>query len=100
MMRIVWSPLAIQRVKEIGDQVKRNNPIVARKLIGTIFDRVENLGEFPESGAINPEAERKDIRQLVVKNHRVIYRAEDKLIIVLTVRHSRQLFKSDDYGEK
>ncbi len=97
-MRIVWSPLAIQRVKEIGEQIKRDNPIVARKLIGTMFDKVEKLAEFPESGAINPEAERKDIRQLVVKNHRIIYRVEVNMIIVLTVRHSRQLLKSDEYG--
>ncbi len=97
-MRIVWSPLAIQRVKEIGEQIKRDNPIVARELIGTMFDKVEKLAEFPESGAINPEAERKDIRQLVVKNHRIIYRVEVNMIIVLTVRHSRQLLKSDEYG--
>ena len=96
-MRIVWSPLAIQRVKEIGKQVKRDNPIVARELIGTMFKRVEKLAEFPESGAINPEAERKDIRQLVVKNHRIIYRVEENMIIILTVRHSRQLLRSDDY---
>jgi len=99
-MRIIWSPLAIQRVKEIGKQVKRDNPIVARELIGTMFKRVEKLAEFPESGAINPEAERKDIRQLVVKNHRIIYRVEENLIIVLTVRHSRQLLRSDDCRQK
>ena len=99
-MRIVWSPLAIQRVKEIGKQIKRDNPIVARELIGTIFDRVENLAEYPESGVMNPEAERKDIRQLVVKNHRIIYRVEEQLIIVLTVRHSRQLLKGEEFGQK
>jgi addiction module RelE/StbE family toxin len=99
-MRIIWSPLAIQRVKEIGKQVKRDNPIVARELIDTMFKRVEKLAEFPESGAINPEAERKDIRQLVVKNHRIIYRVEENMIIVLTVRHSRQLLRSDDYRQK
>ena len=90
-MKIIWSALAVDRVKEITLSIKRDNPEVARQVVEAFFAGVEKLREYPESGKINIEANRKDIRELVVKNHRIIYRLAEKEIFILTVRHARQL---------
>jgi len=99
-MRIIWSPLSIERVTEIAKHIRRDDPSIAQLVVDAIFESVEKLSEFPESGAMNPEANRKDIRQLIVKNHRIIYRVESESVLILTVRHSRQLLEGDVIAEK
>ena len=95
-MKITWSSLAVDRVKEIALSIKRDNPDVSREVVEAFFAGVERLSEYPESGKINPEANRKSIRELVIKNHRIIYRVAEKEIFILTVRYSRQLIPDRD----
>ena len=95
-MKIVWSPLAVERVSEIVRYIAEDNPDAATNWAESIFTRVEQLGPFPESGNIVPEMHREDIRQLVMGNYRIIYRIGTDQISVLTVRHHRQIFPDQD----
>jgi plasmid stabilization system protein ParE len=52
---------------------------------------VERLKDFPEQGRRVPEAKRADVREIFFKGHRIVYRIESKRIVILTVRHTRQL---------
>ena len=47
-MKIVWSPLTIERVSEIADYIALDNPLIAEQWIDIIFKKVEGLNEFPE----------------------------------------------------
>lgn len=89
-MRIVWSPLALERVNEMADHIAENNIEAAKVWLMDIFGAVDRLQRFPESGRVVPEVKRPNIREIIFKNYRVIYRLERKRIAVLTVRHSRQ----------
>lgn len=56
-----------------------------------------SLQAFPESGRIMPEVEhRPDLREGIDGDYRVIYRVDRDQIVVLTVRHSRQVTTADD----
>jgi len=72
-MRIVWSPLALERIGEIASYIAQDNPEAARLWVEDIFASVKNLSRFPESGRRVPEVRRKDLRELVMGNYRVIY---------------------------
>ena len=54
-MTIIWSPLAIQKVNEIAQYIAQDNYDAAIKWIDTIFEQVERLISFPQSGRIVPE---------------------------------------------
>ncbi len=73
-MKIIWSPIAVDRVSEIAGYIAQDNPAAARNWIETVFKKVEELKAFPESGRVVPETDNKAIRELIYGNYRVIYR--------------------------
>ena len=95
-MKIVWSPLAVDRVSEIAGYIAQDNPVAAESWIDTVFKKVEDLKAFPESGRIVPETDNKTIRELIYGNYRIIYRLKEKRLSVLTVRHGKQVLPVDE----
>jgi toxin ParE1/3/4 len=95
-MKIVWSPLAVDRVSEIAGYIAQDNPVAAESWINTVFKKVEDLKAFPESGRVVPETDNKAIRELIYGNYRIIYRLEKKTLSVLTVRHGKQVLPVDE----
>lgn len=89
-MKVIWSPLALDRVNEIADHIAEDNVVAARSWLVDIFGAVDRLQNFPESGRIVPEVKRPNIREMIFKNYRVIYRIERKQVSILTVRHGKQ----------
>jgi len=95
-MRIVWSPLAVDRVAEIAEYIAQDNPDAAARWVESTFAAVERLEAFPESARMVPEIQRKDFRELIHGNYRIIYRIEKGRISILTVRHSKQILPVDE----
>ncbi len=93
---IVWSPLTIDIISEIATYIAQENPTAAEKWVNTVFRKVQDLQDFPESGRVVPETENKAIRELIYGNYRLIYRLEEKRISVLTVRHGKQILPVDE----
>jgi toxin ParE1/3/4 len=89
-VKIVWSPLALDRLSEITEQIALDRPAAAERLISELFAAVARLGRFPASGRMVPELRRSDLREIVKAGYRIIYRVESDRIAVLTVRHVRQ----------
>src|ERR1044071_5445800 len=89
-MKIVWSPLALERVGDIADYIAETSVEAAKVWLIDIFGAVDRLQEFPESGRVVPEVKQPNIRELVFKNYRVIYRVDRKQVSILTVRHGKQ----------
>lgn len=90
-MRIIWSPLAVDRASEIADYIAQDKPSAAEKWIDTVFSKVEQLKSSPEIGRILPEINDSQFRELIYGNYRIIYRIEAKQISILTIRHGRQI---------
>ena len=95
-MRVIWSPLAMDRVAEIASYITEDNPTAAEEWIQGIFARTGQLSRFPESGRHLVETSRKDIRELIWGNYRIIYRVESGQTAILTVRHFKQLLPAED----
>ena len=81
-MKIVWSPLAVERASEIVDYI-------------AIFSKVDQLRSNPEIGRIVPEVNDRQFREIVYGNYRIIYHIETKQISVLTIRHGKQILPID-----
>jgi len=90
-MRIVWSPLAVDRASEIANYIAQDKPSAAEKWINTVFSKVEQLKSSPEIGRIVPEISDSQFRELIYGNYRIIYRIENKQVSILTIRHGKQI---------
>jgi len=90
-MRITWSSRAKEKVWEYGEFIAQDNPEAASEWIEGILDEVERLKNFPEQGRKVPEVRRADVREIFFQSHRIVYRIETKRVVILTVRHTRQL---------
>lgn len=95
-MKIVWSPLAVERASEIVDYIALDKPLAADKWIHTVFSKVEQLRSNPEIGRIVPEINERQFRELIYGNYRIIYQIETKQISILTIRHGKQILPIDE----
>ena len=95
-MKIIWSPLAIDRVAEIAQYIAQDSPSSAQKWVESTFQVVERLEIFPKSGCTVPEIRQDDFREIIHGNYRIIYRFQTKSVSILTVRHGRQILPLDE----
>jgi len=86
--KIVWTLRSREDLREIAAFIAKDNP-AALKLGDLIFDRVDSLEKFPELGRVVPERNQPNIREIVVKNYRIVYRVhqKEKFLEILRVWH-------------
>lgn len=94
-MKIIWSPTARSKIREILEYISEDNPDAALTLIDQIEERVEKLRQNPEAGRVLPETNNQSIREIVAhNNYGIIYEVLQSSIEILTVRHFRQDFSA------
>ncbi len=88
-IEIVWSPLALARLKEIRAYVAKDKPEAAARLATRIVAVVEALREHPYLGRIGPEP---GIRELVIGGtpYIALYQIRIGRVIVSTIWHGKQ----------
>jgi len=95
-MKIVWSPLAVERLESIFEYISKENITAAYKTADKIIKKVESLSTFPECGRKVPELKREKIREVFEGEYRIVYRITPKKIFVLTIRNFKQLMLPSD----
>ena len=90
-MTLVWTAGAAERVVEMGEAIARDQPIAAADWIERILTSVERLKRFPLSGRVVPD----DYREVVVAGVRVVYRVRPEAVVIVAVRHSREMLDPD-----
>ena len=94
-MKIVWSPLALEKLEASAKFIALDKPSAADKWVNDIFDRIDLLGSQPELGREVPELLGSNYREVIFGSYRIIYKVENE-IKILTLRNSRQLLTLDD----
>jgi plasmid stabilization system protein ParE len=95
-----WSPIAIDRVAEIGEWIGSERPAAAVRIIDGLFDAVARLKEFPLSGCRVPEFdERTDLREIIFEQYRIVYKASATHVDIPTVRHTLQVMDPAEFSE-
>ena len=95
-MRVVWTPLAIDRAAEAAGYIAKDSSAAARRWVHELFAAVATFARMPERGRRVPELPRAEVRELLFGNYRVIYRIEPRRVAVLTVPHLRRRFDPDE----
>jgi toxin ParE1/3/4 len=101
-MNIEWTKTAKNRIHDIASYIALDSIFEAEKWLANIFKYVKRLENFPESGRYVPEIPtKKDLRELVFKNYRIIYRIKKSTVYILTVRNYKQILPINEInGDK
>ncbi|NCR59058.1 MAG: type II toxin-antitoxin system RelE/ParE family toxin [Microcystis aeruginosa LL13-06] len=84
--KVILSPQAIRDLETIVRYVAITNPELAKKLGQQLLDKTKDLGFFPFRGRVVPEFNDVNIRQLILRPYRIIYRVEEPIHQVSVAR--------------
>lgn len=94
MVKIVWTEISIEDLKEIFDYIADDSVRYASITAQKIYERTQELTNNPKVGRIVPEFNDTFIRELIEGNYRIIYRIKSEIQVdVLRVFHSARLLK-------
>ena len=99
-MKLHFSPEAVADIIEYEALVSREDVRAAEKWTELIFHKADRIAEFPESGRIVPEFDRPDLREVIVRSHRLVYRIRGKAVQIVRVFHSARLLRASELGEE
>jgi toxin ParE1/3/4 len=94
-MTVIWSAEAQAQLAAIQAHVARDAPREADALIRRLVDRAVQLETVARSGRRVPEYPDSDLRELLARPYRIIYRQRDEHVEVVTVMHYRQQLPPD-----
>ena len=95
-MKIRWSYEALDRLIEIEDYISKDSSVRAIQFVDQLIEHAELLSGKPLMGRMIPELANPDIRELVFKKYRIIYRIKEKRIEILTVFEGHRLMRIDE----
>jgi plasmid stabilization system protein ParE len=83
---LIWSALARRELREIGEYIARDKPGAANQWIEALAAMAEQAAAMPLAGRQVPEYGRDDVREVIKRGYRVIYRVSDDRVEIVTVR--------------
>ena len=95
MTLVRWTEEAFRDLEGIRDHIQRDSPVYARMIATRLYESVDQLRMFPDSGSVVPERDDPTIRQLVRRPYRIIYSRLADAVEILTIFHSAQLFPAE-----
>lgn len=99
-MRVAWSREAGENLAAIEEFIARDSPERAVRFVDAVIDHTEALlADNPNSGRTVPEIGNLDIRELVYRGYRVVYRLHGEHLEVLTVFEGHRLLRLQESGD-
>jgi len=93
---------ALADLEEIAEYIALDNRPAASHYVRKVFDTVERLKNYPESGEGPSELPGTPYREVVVPPCRIFYRIEANTVFIVHVMRSERLLRSfllDQRGE-
>lgn len=84
--KLIWSPTARFDLTDIAAFIAEDSASAADRFVRSLFQTVERLADFPESGRIVPEFGDPTIREVIRKPCRIVYRVDSGKRIVEIAR--------------
>src|SRR5689334_10490190 len=88
--KLIWSAAARDDLHDIVVFIARDNPNRAMSFGYELISETDRLQEFPNFGRIVPEYRSDEIREIIFRPYRIVYRVdhEQKLCQIARVWHS------------
>ncbi|MEB2779520.1 type II toxin-antitoxin system RelE/ParE family toxin [Algoriphagus sp. C2-6-M1] len=94
MVKLIWTELALEDLKEIHEYIARDSKIYAKRQVAKIIKKAEKIYQQPLSGRVVPEFSNERIREIFEGNYRIICKIDYEAIIIMRIDHSARLLKA------
>ncbi len=91
MVEVRWTPQAAEDLDSIVEFIARDSPQYARLFVLDIFQTVERISKFPQSGRVVPELKNLVVREVILGQYRLVYRLKGVGLDLLTIYHGARL---------
>ncbi len=91
MVEIRWTRQAAADLDSIVEFIAKDSHQYARLFVVDVFQAVERIAEYPESGRVVPEFGNPAVREVILGNYRVVYRRKGEQADLLTIYHGARL---------
>ncbi|MEK7679043.1 MAG: type II toxin-antitoxin system RelE/ParE family toxin [Deltaproteobacteria bacterium] len=90
--KVIWSYEAADDLDALAEYIAKDSSYYAAAFSREILDASRSLSEFSERGRIVPELGNPKIRELLIRDYRLIYSMEQSRVVILALVHgSRDL---------
>lgn len=95
-MRVVWSLKARRDLADIHRFIARDHESAAVRWVRRLQKRARDAADMPYSGRMVPEYGREDLREVLLKGYRIVYRVRVEQIEILVVYQGHRLLPDLD----
>lgn len=95
-MRIAWTMRAADQLEAKIASMEADHPLAAAAWVKRLTRALDQLAQFPLCGHRIPEFPDEPARELIVMPYRVVYRAEEERVSILTIKHTREELLRED----
>lgn len=88
MVNLKWWKTANNDLIQIYDYICEDSIYYAIKTVNEITELVENIKIFPYMGRKVPEINEEDIREIICKSYRIIYKINSNEVLIRRIWHS------------
>lgn len=92
--KVKWSPEATEDLDSIAEYIARDSEFYARSVVSKILAVVRKIPEQPMIGRIVPEIGENEIRERFVYSYRLVYRIQNKTILIVAIIHGKRLLEN------
>ena len=89
---VAWTESAWQELEEATEYIARDSPHFASALMHEAQLAAQSLKKFPQRGRIVPELRDASVREIFVKQYRLIYELGPNRVVVLSFLHGARQF--------
>jgi len=97
-MQIRWTREALERLTEIEEYISKDSPDRAISFVNYLIDQTEALEDHPRLGRVVPEVGNENIRELIARKYRIVYRVSEEGLDILTVFEGHRLLRLEELG--
>lgn len=91
MEKLRWLEEAIEDLNQIYNFISQDSVYYAIKMTEEILKKAENLKRLPYIGRKIMGINNENIREVIYKSYRIIYKIDSNTILILRVWHSARL---------
>jgi plasmid stabilization system protein ParE len=92
--KVIWSYEAIDDLDALSEYIGKDSSFYAAAFTQQILDVSRFLNEFSERGRIVPELGDPKIRELLIRDYRLLYSIEPSRVVILALVHGARDLKA------
>jgi len=99
MVEVVWTIPALNDLEGILEYIALDKPRAANALAEKVFERVDKLKKYPNSGTKPTELKGTPYRRLVVGPILIYHRQEENIVFIVHICRAEREFQLDNIIE-